>query len=457
MATVKEMAQKEYNSYMGIASLLTSIRASNPKLIASVENQLKKIALNQREISNFLTSKEELSEERLEEKWAEIKANTKIVVTADERKQMKNFFQNVDDSLAKTEEFKNLYKIYLENMVTEKGRDVKNWQKESDQLVTRMKAVTKARHEYDDFNREYQMRKDAVEFGAEELENKRNEHVPEYLDTIRRYEEKYKSQNRVPIFDEKFLEAEAIRNEFIQRVYREDIEKLKANPEANKDEIASLEIKLKQVDKRVEDIREMWHDLDVVTDARERADSYYGIKEYKKLYDEAAKRFEEVDKIQKEYDDVRKKTTELESKIKSDTIVDSIKEKASMLYEMCDLRSAGHTDSKEYTQMIAALDIVQGWNDPNASQEWRNREGAPKTLNEALQQLGEASKSYLDAKNAQWRPFPSALRQSRRSLAESVMDLAANSLGELKLPGKEIQVKDEIAKVQEKQQEVVMK
>jgi hypothetical protein len=37
------------------------------------------------------------------------------------------------------------------------------------------------------------------------------------------------------------------------------------------------------------------------------------------------------------------------------------------------------------------------------------------------------------------------------------MDLAANSLGELKLPGKEIQVKDEIAKVQEKQQEVVMK
>lgn len=55
----------------------------------------------------------------------------------------------------------------------------------------------------------------------------------------------------------------------------------------------------------------------------------------------------------------------------------------------------------------------------------------------------------MDEKNAQFRPFPSALRQSRLSLAETINEFAKDSLVDLKLLEKELVVENKFAKVKE--------
>ena len=58
-------------------------------------------------------------------------------------------------------------------------------------------------------------------------------------------------------------------------------------------------------------------------------------------------------------------------------------------------------------------------------------------MQEALEALKQASESYLDAKKEQRRPFPSALRQTRLALAESIIDFAERSVEQLSLGGLE--------------------
>ena len=87
MATIKEKAQQEYELYQGLRSIVEDIQNSNKQLLESffMKESLKKIVENKKNLENFIKEYDKLSEQEQQEKWSELKANNKIMVSKAEK------------------------------------------------------------------------------------------------------------------------------------------------------------------------------------------------------------------------------------------------------------------------------------------------------------------------------------------------------------------------------------
>ena len=139
-------------------------------------------------------------------------------------------------------------------------------------------------------------------------------------------------------------------------------------------------------------------------------------------------------------------------------------ENANCLFEMAQIHEGSHKNSKEFDNMMGALEYVVQWemlSDPETREELikKGAKNIPDTLKGALEQLKEATEIYKAAKIDQRRPFPSARRQWRLAVTDVILDFANEQLEMLNLgsleKAAEIQVsnKPEV-NVQEKVQEI---
>lgn len=65
----------------------------------------------------------------------------KMVLSTEQKSSLGDFFEKTDDATAKTEGWKNLYQVYLENQISDKRRQVDEWAKEKKALEDRMKTL----------------------------------------------------------------------------------------------------------------------------------------------------------------------------------------------------------------------------------------------------------------------------------------------------------------------------
>ena len=86
------------------------------------------------------------------------------------------------------------------------------------------------------------------------------------------------------------------------------------------------------------------------------------------------------------------------------------------LYQMAEAYKGNHKDSPEFAAMKSSMAYVMNWGTDYAIPP--TYPNAPKTFEEAITQLKENCKKYVDAKNDQKRPFPSKMRHLRFQIAK---------------------------------------
>ena len=109
------------------------------------------------------------------------------------------------------------------------------------------------------------------------------------------------------------------------------------------------------------------------------------------------------------------------------------------LYQMTEEYKGNHNDSPEFAAMKASMAYVMNWGTDNAIPP--TYPNAPKTFEEAITQLKENCKKYVEAKNDQKRPFPSKMRHLRFQIAKA-FDMYADTQRESL---KDFQMTEELA------------
>ena len=126
---------------------------------------------------------------------------------------------------------------------------------------------------------------------------------------------------------------------------------------------------------------------------------------------------------------------------------DLVKDKASMFYSQLDCRKGLHRNSKEFKRMAEALRVVMLWDTTEMKAELQKCSDSPKRIEDALEVLKKEANNYLEAKYKQKRPNPSALRQTRLAMAESILKFAEDGLEQMKiLPSRKVAPQQQPAK-----------
>lgn len=105
-------------------------------------------------------------------------------------------------------------------------------------------------------------------------------------------------------------------------------------------------------------------------------------------------------------------------KLDLNSVISESQRTAVALLRQKDVYAKGHTNSKEFDNMIAALDIVANWGKENPA--LQGMKNPPKSYEEALDQLKASHKVYREAKDGQKRPFPSKRRRMRLQFADII-------------------------------------
>ena len=141
MPSEREIAKKELESYQGVSKFIDNLKTSK-SLPTKVANQLDKIKKREENLRSFLETSETLTDIELEEKWEILKEENKLVMNDEERQVMNAFFNNVKESIAKTNECQNLYKVYINNVVSKKTKDAPNFALERISLKKELKNLS---------------------------------------------------------------------------------------------------------------------------------------------------------------------------------------------------------------------------------------------------------------------------------------------------------------------------
>ena len=125
-------------------------------------------------------------------------------------------------------------------------------------------------------------------------------------------------------------------------------------------------------------------------------------------------------------------------KLDVNSVMEATRRAARSLLKQNEAYAKGHTNSKEYDNMMIALTYVSNWGTDLDTA--KNVSDAPKTYDEALERLKESCKVYVEEKDKQRRPFPTKLRYFRYEFAgaiDALADLTKENLKDVTLSEKE--------------------
>lgn len=165
--------------------------------------------------------------------------------------------------------------------------------------------------------------------------------------------------------------------------------KLNEHLDANKNKIAELDMKTQENFKKIH-----------ITTVLRNPATYFDLEPLKKALDEGQKA----------------------PKIESKSVLEETRRAANILLKQQKLYADGHTNSKEFDDMMIKLSYIGNWR--TKFDVTKDIPGAPKTLDEAYEQLKASCTKYIEAKDRQHRWFPSKLRYARYELARTLETLA---------------------------------
>ena len=223
----------------------------------------------------------------------------------------------------------------------------------------------------------------------------------------------------------------------LQQVYgwKEKENRLEKWKKSLEEKAASLNVKLTydSINRERDKISKELDDIKIALSARkdENQKKFPNVTK-KDQVDKNLKRIE-LNQLLREFYELHDEVDALKAEMKPETLRAAVKEKANMFYTQIDCRSAEHENSQEYEEMKNALKIVTYWNTREIKEELAEMEDAPQTIEKAVENLKKAADRYLEVKGKQFRPFPSALRQSRLAMAQSISKFAEESIEQRQL------------------------
>ena len=138
-----------------------------------------------------------------------------------------------------------------------------------------------------------------------------------------------------------------------------------------------------------------------------------------------------------ELNEIGNEAKELSKTKPNEAILNNVMDNAARLYTQIDVRQGRHTNSKEFDDMIMALYYVANWDSPDTLKMLMDANDTWRDIGNMLKVLKLTAQTYLDEKNSQHRPFPSAMRQSRLALAESLIEFVDESLERMSVRSKD--------------------
>lgn len=125
-------------------------------------------------------------------------------------------------------------------------------------------------------------------------------------------------------------------------------------------------------------------------------------------------------------------------KLDVNSVMEATRRAARSLLKQNEAYAKGHSNSKEFDNMMIALSYVSNWGTDLDTA--KNVSDAPKTYDEALDRLKESCRVYVEEKDKQRRPFPTKLRYFRYEFAgaiDALADLTKENLKDITLSEKE--------------------
>ena len=113
---------------------------------------------------------------------------------------------------------------------------------------------------------------------------------------------------------------------------------------------------------------------------------------------------------------------------KEKEMVDSIKQQAAEWLKIEGLHTGNHKNSIEYDRMITAFKMVAEYpTNATYADKFKGKE-LPISFDETLAFMKEQAENYKKAKDKQWRPLPSRLRNHRNTMAKFMIGFAERSM-----------------------------
>ena len=349
----------------------------------------------------------------------------------DELKQMeaeladaKKLFNNLVNTLAKTPEEKEYIQLRLavienpevwidydrldELEMSIPAKALESWKKRLQRVEDKQRAYSEKKAElegealddefedFEDKDNQTAMIKEAFDFKPGEFNPLSNVPVQEYVIEAKEYIQK----------------AE---NERFKR--KKDLADLKKSYEDAVKVRDDVDVKLKQIESKEKETKNFLDKLRNEHQAKEKG--YNLLKEVRDSYNAA-------------YKDAFEKTENLEAL----DVQEEIKKIAGEFLDKQNLNASNHTNSPEFASMIHALTILKNW--PNIDSVCKDmpKDKQPSSLEDALGHLKKQAENYKEAKLKQKRFFTTAIRKTRLSMADSIINFAKTTKKDLAMDNK---------------------
>lgn len=138
-----------------------------------------------------------------------------------------------------------------------------------------------------------------------------------------------------------------------------------------------------------------------------------------------------------ELNDIGKEVKNLLKIKPGEAILDDVMRAGKHLYNQVGIRQGRHSNSKEFDEMILALDLVANWDTPDTLKTLMLAGDTYRSMDTMLKLLKLTAQTYLDKKHEQFRPFPSAKRRARLAFAESLIEFVDEHLEKLNARSKD--------------------
>lgn len=318
--------------------------------------------------------------------WEEIGINEKKL-PEDILKISKNFEQ-IADNLYEEAGKKNKEIAEKEKAITEKENEVSTKMEEAKGLRDRLKE----QHLYDNFNPQSPKNKIGKDGMFDKFKGDYST-FPEQVEGV------------LKIYDDEIKTKEANVAK-LEPLYNADIEKAEQARKAYDDKKGTHKAEIINIDKKIEEIEIL----------QRHGAKLGGYSQVKPLVDEFTNACKDTFSIKpnQEY--------------KEKEMVDSIKQQAAEWLKIEGLHTGNHKNSIEYDRMITAFKMVAEYPTNVAYADKFKGKELPISFDETLAFMKEQAENYKKAKDEQWRPFPSRMRNHRNTMAKFMIGFAERSM-----------------------------
>lgn len=337
--TALETAQKELRALKGIRTVFRMMTENLvPFMEPIVYDQIRKMVKTGEDLRKLIEGSKARSDKEIKSELAEIHARIRRQFDDNTRLKMDAFFETMEPEIAKTEEWKQMYQVYLKFSAVE-SPEVTRWNREKLKI------------------------------------------------------------------DERF-------NKLTEKVPREELMVINRNIHISRKRIADLTRKLE------------------TENTPEKIAVQEQLEKEKQKYNNLMECWPELNDISKDAQNLIKAKP-------NGVILDDVMKTAVHLYDQTGIHQEGHTNSKEFDEMITALDLVAYWDSPDTLKSLMLAGDTYRSMDTMLKLLKLTAQTYLDEKHLQFRPFPTARRQARLALAESLIEFVDEQLEKMDVRSKD--------------------